>query len=222
MKIEIWSDFVCPFCYIGKANLQQALAELAISDAVLTYRSFELDPAYPHDGANHHYDLLQQKYQLDAAAAKAKCDQLTAVGTSCGLNMDFEQAYYGNTFLAHQLQHFAQSVSTDAADAINNALFVASFEQGRPLNQMSTLLDIAAEQGLDVTAVKHSLETHEFAPQVRADEAAAAALQITGVPFFGFEGRLAVAGAQSIDAFKEVIQHIRNHSAADDALMLRQ
>lgn len=221
MKIEIWSDFVCPFCYIGKANLQQALSELSTVGVDIVWRSFELDATYPQNTPSGHYDLLQQKYQLSREAAEAKCQQLAAVGASCGLNMDFAHAQYSNTFLAHQLQHYAHSVSDAAATAINAALFAASFEQGRDIGNMDTLVEIGVENGLDGGACRLALQQNAFATAVRIDETAAQELQITGVPFFGFDGRLAVAGAQSIDAFKEVIQHILQHDAAEDAKLLR-
>lgn len=221
MKIEIWSDFVCPFCYIGKANLFQALAELNIDNAEIVWRSFELDPTYPAHERTSHYQLLQDKYQLDLQAAIDKCAQLAHIGSSCGLNMNFETAYYGNTFLAQQLQQYASTLSPSVAAHINEALFQASFEQGRDLNSIDALAEIAQEQGLDAAAVRTALSQNAFATQVRVDETAAQELHVSGVPFFGFDGRLAVAGAQSIDAFKEVIQHILQHDAADDAKMLR-
>ncbi len=222
MKIEIWSDFVCPFCYIGKANLLQALQELNITDAEIVWRSFELDPSFPQENNTSHYQLLQDKYQLDLQAATDKCAQLANIGSSCGLEMNFAQAYYGNTFLAHQLQQLAQAKSAQMAAQINQALFHASFALGLPLNQVETLVELAAENGLDAEEVRSALNDKRYATAVRIDETAAQELNITAVPFFGFDGRLAVAGAQSIDAFKEVIQHILTHDAADDAKMLRQ
>ena len=222
MKIEIWSDFVCPFCYIGKANLLQALQELNINDAEIVWRSFELDPNFPQSENTSHYQLLQDKYQLDLQAAVDKCAQLSEIGRSYGLDMNFAQAYYGNTFLAHQLQQLAQAKSAQSAADINQALFQASFTLGLPLNQIDTLVALATEYGLDAEEVRTALENQQYATQVRVDETAAHELNISGVPFFGFDGRLAVAGAQSIDAFKEVIQHILTHDAADDAKMLRQ
>lgn len=222
MKIEIWSDFVCPFCYIGKANLLQAIQELGLNEVEFAWRSFELDPAYPHDAPHHHYDLLQQKYDLSQEAAKAKCDQLSAIGQSCGLNMNFDQAYYGNTFLAHQLQQYANAQDTDTAAKINNALFMAVFEHGLAIDDMNVLVNLAQEQGLNADEVRNSLLNHQHAPKVREDEQNAHAMQVSGVPFFGFDGRLAVAGAQSIDAFKEVMQHILNNDASEDSKLMRQ
>ncbi|AUZ04408.1 DSBA-like thioredoxin domain-containing protein [Vitreoscilla sp. C1] len=221
MKIEIWSDYVCPFCYIGKANLLQALTELQV-EAEFVWRSFELDPTYPIDGPSHHYDVLQQKFQVSAEQAAEKCGQLAKIGESCGLKMDFEQAYYGNTFLAHQLQQYANSIGSEQGHAINQLLFDAVFNRGLNINHIDVLADLATEAGLNHTATQKALQSQAFATAVRVDEASGQELNITGVPFFGFDGRLAVAGAQSIDAFKEVIQHILNHDASEDAKLTRQ
>ena len=116
----------------------------------------------------------------------------------------------------------AQAKSAQTAAQINQALFQASFALGLPLNQVETLVELAAENGLDAEEVRTALNENRYATAVRVDETSAQELNITAVPFFGFDGRLAVAGAQSIDAFKEVIQHILTHDAADDAKMLRQ
>ena len=183
MKIEIWSDFVCPFCAIAKANLLQALQELNITDAEIVWRSFELDPTFPQNSSTSHYQLLQDKYQLDLQAAIEKCAQLANIGSSCGLEMNFEQAYYGNTFLAHQLQHLAQAKSAQTAAQINQALFHASFALGLPLNQVETLVELAAENGLDAEEVRTALNENRCATAVRVDETSAQELNITAVPF---------------------------------------
>ena len=221
MKIEIWSDYICPFCYIGKANLLQALTELQV-EAEFVWRSFELDPTYPTDGSSHHYEVLQQKFQVSAEQAAEKCGQLAAVGESCGLKMDFETAHYGNTFLAHQLQQYANSIGSDTGHAINQVLFDAVFNRGLNIGEVAVLADLATEVGLDYNATQEALQSQIFATAVRVDETSGQELNITGVPFFGFDGRLAVAGAQSIDAFKEVIQHILHHDVSEDAKLSRQ
>ena len=166
--------------------------------------------------------MLQNKFQISAEQAAEKCAQLSAVGESCGLKMDFDKAHYGNTFLAHQLQQYANTLDADIANKVHQALFDAVLEQGLNIGDVNVLVNLAQAQGLDAAMVKNVLETQRFANAVRIDETAAAELNVSGVPFFGFDGRLAVAGAQSIDAFKEVINHILNKDASEDALLSRQ
>ena len=192
LRVEVWSDIACPWCYIGKRRLEAALAqfpEWAQVDVV--WHSFELDPGASSDDGRSMAEILAGKYGRSRAEAQAMLDGMTATAAAEGLDYHFERARPTNTFLAHQLIHFAAAHGLQ--DAMKERLMRAHFSEGAHVGDPETLVGLAAEVGLDVRA---ALREGTHAPAVRADEAQARAYGISGVPFFVLGGKYGVSGAQ--------------------------
>jgi predicted DsbA family dithiol-disulfide isomerase len=183
LKVEIWSDVVCPWCYIGKRRFESALEGFEHRDAIeVEFRSFELNPHAPatEDGS------LEEARALHARVTEAAAGE--------GLDYHFEIAKRGNTFDAHRLIHLAAAEGRQ--DAMKERLMAAYFTEGRQIGDRSTLIELATEVGIDPDRAGAVLAGDEFAAEVRADEREAAELGITGVPFFVINRRYAVSGAQ--------------------------
>jgi predicted DsbA family dithiol-disulfide isomerase len=211
MKVEIWSDLVCPFCYIGKRHFERALGQFAHRDEVeVVWCSFELAPeaAVETDGDLH--DLVAAKFGGSRAQAKALNDQVSTRATAVGLAYDLDHALPTNSFDAHRLTHLAASHGLQ--DEMEERLFAAYFGEGGHIGQHETLTRLAVEVGLDAREVTAMLAGDACGDDVRRDEAEARALGVTGVPFFVFDRRYAVVGAQPSEVFAGALQQ-----AWDDA-----
>ncbi len=212
MEVEIWSDVVCPWCYIGKRHLESALASFASPDPVrVVWRSYELDPNGPARRTESMAEVLQQKYGMSAGEAEAANARLTGLAAEVGLDYRLDEVAMGNTFDAHRLVHLAGTAGL--ADAMKERLMAAYFTEGIPIGDRSHLADLAVEVGLERTAVVELLAGSRFADEVRADERRAAELGVTGVPFFVIAGRYAVSGAQPPELLLDVLER----AAADVA-----
>jgi predicted DsbA family dithiol-disulfide isomerase len=205
MQIEIWSDVVCPWCYIGKRRFESALARFEHRDEVaVTWRSFELDPDAPpvrtEDGATR----LAKKYGMTREQALQSHARLTAMAEQEGLAFHFETARSGNTFDAHRLLHLASERGLQ--DAVKERLFRAYFTESEPIGDVETLVRVVAEAGLDAQEAGAVLASEAYAEAVRAEEAEARELGINGVPFFVIDRRYGVSGAQPADVLLQVLQ----------------
>jgi predicted DsbA family dithiol-disulfide isomerase len=196
VEIQIWSDVICPWCYIGTTNLRKALAD---TRATVTFRSFLLDPNGPAEPVRT-IDYLTGKY---GPQATAMMDQVTEVAARAGLEYHLEQSWSGPTLNAHRLLHWAASLGQQ--DALAQRFFAAQFTEGRSLFQTQSLVELCAQSGLDAEAAMVVLESTAFAESVAADLALARQYGITGVPFFVFNNRLAVSGAQSPEVFEQAL-----------------
>lgn len=199
MRVDIWSDVVCPWCYVGKARFEQALGGFGHRDQVeVVYHAFELDPGYPRDQRETSLAMLSRKYGLSAAEARAADARVAGLAQAEGLGFDSERPV-GNTFDAHRLLRLAltEGVQAGLLDAVNRAYFA----QARPIFDRDVLTEIAAGAGLDAAVVGEVLDGDAFAGEVREDEAQARALGISGVPFYVFDRALGVSGAQSAQMF---------------------
>ena len=195
MKIEIWSDVVCPWCYIGKRNLEVALAGFEHADRVeIEWRSYELDPRTPLRVELSMDEVLARKYGMTPAEATAANLRMTELA---------DRVQIGNTFDAHRLIHLA--AHEGRAGCMKERLLRAYFTEGRAISDPATLAELAVEVGLDPDRVTEVLEGTEFADEVRADEARAMELGSTGVPFFVFDERLGVPGAQPPDVLLRLL-----------------
>ncbi len=204
MKIEIWSDVACPFCYIGKHHLEAALAQFPHKDSVeVTWKNFELDPGAQTDYQEDQYDLLAKKYGMTREQAKANTERVRLSGTAAGITFDFDKVIPTNTFNAHRLIQFAAQHGKQ--HEMEEKLFHAMFTEGKHIGKNETLLAIAAELGLDATAV---LNSNDYTAEVRADEEEAQVLGVRGVPFFVFDRKYAISGAQPVDAFAQTLQKV--------------
>jgi predicted DsbA family dithiol-disulfide isomerase len=205
--VEIWSDVVCPWCYIGKRRLEAALGRFDHADAVeVRWRSYQLDPFAPVRRDGDPAARLAAKYGLSYDQAIAAQDRLTRTAAEEGLEFHLDRTKWGNTFDAHRLLHLAGDAGIQ--DAVKERLLAAYFTEGEPIGERDTLVRLVVEAGLDRTAVEEVLAGDRYAGEVRADEAAAAALAVTGVPFFLVGERYAVGGAQPADLLLQVLERV--------------
>jgi len=203
MRVDIWSDVICPWCYVGTARFTKALAGFGAKDQVeVVYRSFELDPSWPAGQTMPVLDMLASKYRLSAAEAEAAEGRVAGLARAEGLGFRTDRVM-GNTFDIHRVLHLgrAQGFQHHLLKAIYHAYFAAA----EPVFEADTLAAVAETAGLDPDDVKQTLASDDFADEVREDERQARALGISGVPFFVFDGRLAVSGAQPAATFTEVL-----------------
>jgi predicted DsbA family dithiol-disulfide isomerase len=200
MKVEIWSDVVCPWCYVGKRRFERALEQFP-HPVQVTWKSFQLDPSATTTPAGHHAAHLAEKYGRTLEQAQEMLDSMTATAAAEGLELHFDQARSGNTFDAHRLLHLAAKAGLQ--DELKERLVKAYFTDGEPIDDPAALVRLAAEVGIDATEV---IGTDQFADDVRADIAEARELGITGVPFFVIDRRLGVSGAQSTEVLVGALQ----------------
>lgn len=200
LKVEIWSDVVCPFCYIGKREFERALAEFEHRDSVeVVWRSFELDPEAPPRSEHDMYGMLVAKYGGTRADAQARVQGVVDRARTVGLEYAMDKAVIGSSFDAHRVLQYAKTVAK--GNAMKERLFKAYFTEGAHLADVPTLIRLASEVGLDGAAVAEMLTTIAFIDAVRKDEAEARQLGVRGVPFFALDRKFAVSGAQQSDAF---------------------
>jgi predicted DsbA family dithiol-disulfide isomerase len=199
MDVEIWSDVVCPWCYVGKRQFEEALGRFGHADQVtVSWRSFELDPSSPREVGMSMDRILERKYGMSAEQARAANQKMTAMAAGVGLEYHLDRVRAGNTFDAHRLIHLA--ATRGLGGAMKERLLAAYFTEGRSVGEHATLTELATEVGLDPVETSEMLAGESFATEVRADEARATALGATGVPFFVIDETYGVAGAQGADA----------------------
>jgi predicted DsbA family dithiol-disulfide isomerase len=205
MKVEIWSDVVCPWCYVGKRRFETALSTFEHrADVEVQWRSFELDPEAPAIREGDPVQRLADKYGLTRAQALAADARLTDLAAAEGLDFHLETARGGNTFDAHRLLHLAAEKGIQ--DAVKERFMRAYFTESEPVGDPETLTRLAVDAGLDETEVKTVLTSGQYATDVIADEQQAAAYGISGVPFFVVDGRYGVSGAQSPDVLLQTLR----------------
>ncbi|MBF6620858.1 MAG: DsbA family oxidoreductase [Patulibacter sp.] len=207
IALEVWSDVACPFCYIGKRNLEAALDRFAHRDDVsVVWRSFQLDPAAPVEPQGDMYDMLAAKFGGSREDAKAKTENVVAMAAQSGLTYDMDAARPSNTFDAHRMIHLAASL--DRQDAMNERLLAAYFTEGAVLADHATLRRLAVEVGLPAERVDAALAGDEFADAVRHESEEAQQLGLGGVPAFVFDRRGAIAGAQPPEVLLSALEQL--------------
>jgi len=205
MKVEVWSDVICPWCYIGKRRLETALSRFAhAADVEVRWRSFELDPRAPRRREGDLASRIARKYGLSYEQAVAVNANLAAVAANEGLAFSFDRAQPGNTFDAHRLIHLG--AARGVQDAVKERLLRAYFVDGEAIGDPETLGRVAAEAGLDAVEAKTVLAGDDYAAEVRADEEEAMTLGISAVPFFLVGRKFPVTGAQDPDVLLGVLE----------------
>lgn len=197
LRIDIWSDIACPWCYVGKRRLEQALEQFPHKrDVDIVWRAFELDPSAPRvrDGSQTYAERLANKYGTLPAQAQGMIDRMVDTAAADGLELRFDRIRPGNTFDAHRLLHLAHEHGTQ--DALKERMLRAYMTEGQAIGERDVLVSLARDAGLDDQEVRDLLDGDRCAEEVRQDEALARELGINGVPFFVLAGRLAVSGAQ--------------------------
>ncbi|MFC4426864.1 DsbA family oxidoreductase [Deinococcus navajonensis] len=195
LRVDIWSDIACPWCYIGKRRFEAALRDFPQADQVeVVWHSFELDPSAPERRPHSMAEMLAGKYGRSVADAQGMMDHVTQVAAGDGLDYQLGRAQLANTFLAHQLIHLAARHGRQ--DAMKERLLQAYFTEGAHVGDPDTLVRLAGEVGLEPGEARSALQRGEHAQAVRQDEAQAQALGISGVPFFVLGGKYGLSGAQ--------------------------
>jgi predicted DsbA family dithiol-disulfide isomerase len=212
MKVEIWSDVVCPWCYIGKRRFEHAVAELGDeTDVEVVWRSFELDPAAPPVQDAPAVEHLAQKYGMTIEQAEAAQARVAQVAADEGLDYRLGDTQRGNSFDAHRLIHLGRVHGLQ--DAVKERFLRAYFTEGAPIGDRDTLARLAVEAGLDRVEVDETLATGRFGDEVRDDERRARLLGINGVPFFVIDERLGVSGAQPTEIFVRALRQAAEAAA---------
>ena len=210
MQIDIYSDIVCPWCYVGKRRLERALSEL--KDAVkaeVTWRPFQLNPTMPHDGMDRTAYLKAKFGSLEAFGRME--EQLLAAGADEQIPFAFEKMQRTpNTFVAHRLVWYAEQLGRQ--DSAVESLFRGYFMEGADIGSMSALGQLAGRAGLDVAAVESFLHSEDGTAEVKAEEAVGRLRGIRGVPYFVLNGSIAISGAQPPDMFVSAIRQAEKQS----------
>jgi len=207
MRVEIFSDIACPWCYIGKRRFQRALEEYEHTDQVeVVWRSFELDPNAPKHETGLTIDKLVAKYGVDRDEARRMMAGATEQAATVGLEFNLEQAREANTFDAHRLTHLAATVGLQ--EELFEAFMSAYQVDGEYLGSHDTLERLAVAAGLDRQAVRDVLAGDEYGDAVREDQLRARRLGVNGVPFFVFDSTSGISGAQSSDYFLQALEQL--------------
>lgn len=208
MNIEIWSDVACPFCYIGKRHLEQALEQLPDVDARITWKSFELDPNAPLKSDLDIYDTLAKKYGRDRNWAEQMNANMVDMASQAGLSFDMDRVKPTNTFNAHQLIHLAKEEGKQ--NEMKEALLSAYFSEGKHVSDPEVLLEIAGQVGIDQEKAKDALKNNSYSDNVVKDVEEAHSLGVQGVPFFYINNKYGLSGAQPVEVFIEALSKVAN------------
>ncbi|MGY2001299.1 DsbA family oxidoreductase [Blastococcus sp. SYSU DS1024] len=205
MQVEVWSDVVCPWCYIGKRRLEAALEQFPHRDQVeVVWRSFQLDPSAPEGEVHPTLPALARKYGTSVEQMRANMAQVEQVAAGEGLEYHLTDAVSGNTLLAHELLHLA--AERGKRNELKELLLHAYFEEGRPVFDVDSLVPLATQVGLDEAEVRAALTDHRYRDAVRQDAATAQSLGATGVPFFVVDRKYGAAGAQPAELLLQVLE----------------
>lgn len=210
MKIEIWSDIMCPFCYIGKRHFEAALKQFPQANEVeIEWKSFQLDPTIPKmDERVDVYQYLADKKGMSLEQSKAMHENVIQMAKNAGLDYNFDIAVVGNSKDAHRLIQFAKT--KELGDQAEEALFKAYFTDGKNMADMKDLIEIGTSIGLDSNELTSILESDAFAYEMMQDVQEAQNIGVQGVPFFVFNRKYAVSGAQPVEAFLQTLEKVQS------------
>ncbi|CAM3581175.1 DsbA family oxidoreductase [Paenibacillus lupini] len=205
MKVEIWSDIMCPFCYIGKRRFEAALQEFAHRDQVeVVHRSFELDPASPLHTDQNYLEYAAAKYGISKETVAKQSRSVTERAKQEDLIFNYDTVKNANTHDAHRLLHFARELGKE--QELLELLYKAYFTESLPIGQHETLVSLAEQAGLDRQQASAILTSTQYVDAVRDDQLVATKLGIRGVPFFLVNGRHTISGAQPASAITQVLE----------------
>lgn len=222
ISIDIWSDIACPWCYIGKRNLEKGLEAVAgdedAPEVTVTFHSFELSPDTPVDFDGDEIDFLAGHKGMPRDQVEQMLSNVTGVAKNAGLEYRFDLLQHTNTVKAHELLHFAKAEGRQ--HDMEERLMSAYFTEGKHVGRIDDLVELASEIGLDADAVRDALESARHLPDVRQDQDQARAYGIQGVPFFVIDGQYGISGAQPPAAFENVLRDLwakRDEAAEESA-----
>jgi predicted DsbA family dithiol-disulfide isomerase len=211
IKVDIWSDVQCPWCYIGKRKFEAGAEEFG-GGVEVEYHSYELSPDTPVDYDGSTLDYLSERKGLPVEQVRGMLANVTEIASSVGLDYDFDSVKQTNTIKAHELLHYAKARGRQIE--MKERLLKAYFTEGHHVGRIEDLADLAAELGFDRADVVRSLTENEYLAAVKADQAQANEFGIRGVPFFVIDGKYGVSGAQEAAAFAQVLQQVRDEKDA--------
>jgi predicted DsbA family dithiol-disulfide isomerase len=207
MKVEIWSDIVCPFCYIGKRKFEKALENFPAKDNVeIEWKSFQLDPEMDNKEGLSVHEYLGKRKGVSTADGKRMNDQMTAMAKEVGLHYNFDKAIISNTMPAHRLLHFAKEKGLQ--NELKERLFKAYYTEGKDTGDTDTLVALAGEVRLPESEARKVLEENLYEQEVKADQQHAYQIGVQGVPFYVFNNKYAVSGAQPPEIFTQVLEKV--------------
>ena len=215
MKITYWSDFACPYCYIGNTRLKKAIDDLDL-DVEFDIRAFELDQNAPSDVQSTTVERFAVKYGLSIDDAKKQVNQISQLGADEGIDFKYETTLYTNTRDAHRLMKLAQEKHPESVEKLATMLFDAYFVKNLKLADHEVLVGIGLDAGLDEEEIMEVLESDLFNAEVEEDENIALSAGIHAVPFYLFDGKYSIPGALSYEDFKSVLSQIIAESEVDD------
>jgi len=216
MRVDIWSDVVCPWCYVGKRRFEAALARFPHRDEVeVHWHSFELDPRAPRTRDGDRLEHIATKYRVSRAEAEVMEGRVTAAAADAGLEFHLDRVRGGNSFDAHRLLHLAADHGREVADRLKDRFLRAYFTEGQPIGDPATLARLAVEVGLPAAEVDDVLAGDRYAAAVRADERTAQAYGATGVPFFVIDETYGLSGAQPPEVFANVLDRAWSETHAE-------
>ncbi len=211
MQVEIWSDVICPWCYIGKRRFEAALADFSHKqDVQVVWRSFELDPNSPLQYSETLIEMLSRKYHVSLQEAENMNTHVSTLAKQEGLEYRLSEARPGNTFDAHRLLHLA--ASRQLGDQAMERIMHAYFSEALPVGDRAALARLAPDFGVSTNDTLEMFESDSYVDAVRADEARAAAFGISGVPFFVIDGKIGISGAQPVQVFADALKD--NHQTS--------
>ena len=205
VKVDIWSDIACPWCFIGKRKFEDAVARYG-QPVEIEYHSFELSPDTPVDFEGDEIQFLADHKGMPVDQVQGMLDNVAGIASDVGLAYDFAALRHTNTVKAHELLHLAKANGLQLE--MKERLLAAYFEQGRHLGRIDELVELATEVGLDPVVTRDALEDGRYEPDVRADQAQAHAFGINGVPFFVLEGKYGISGAQAPEMFLQALEQV--------------
>ena len=211
IKVDIWSDVQCPWCYIGKRKFEAGVAQFG-GDVEVEYHSFELAPDTPVDFDGTPAEYLSQRKGMPLDQVGQMLERVTGIASEVGLDYDYDSVHQTNTVKAHELLHYAKSKGRQLE--MKERLLKAYFVKGEHVGRVENLADIAAEIGFDRADVVRALDSNEFLPAVKADVALAQEYGIQGVPFFVIDGKYGISGAQDPAAFVGALRQVKDEREA--------
>lgn len=205
MKIEIWSDVMCPFCYIGKKRFDTALEKFPHKDEVeVEWKSYQLNPQLTTQADKNINEYLAEHKGISIEEARSLNEHVTAMAAEVGLTYKMDEAVVANSFMAHRMTHFAKTKGKQSE--LEELLFKSYFTEGKNIDDLDTLLQLGEEIGLDKNELKSILESNQFAEDVQKDIYEAHQVGLKGVPFFVYNNQYGISGAQPKELFEQTLQ----------------
>ena len=210
VEIEIWSDIMCPFCYIGKRHMEAALKSFPENNFRISWKSFQLDPTISSQPGKDVYSYLAERKGLSVDQSRSLHADVAARAAAVGLDYQFDKTIIANSWKAHRLIQLAKQKGLD--DQIEERLFLAYFTEGEDLNDENTLMRLGVQVGLNPLDIRDAIQSDSFDEAIRSDIQEAQTIGVRGVPFFVFNRKYAISGAQPVEVFVETMHTVLKES----------